>query len=147
MAWDITKLRVPDITFRTVWDEDIWPSCGALKSCRPRRVKSGPCAPQQQHAAKAQAQAQAAQCLSTSSQSPVRVGTRALIWRQVRTRLLRMHTVGTAAKAFYCLARLADNVLIRVVCLRRLTSWAIQIRAAAAVGERFRTPKNDAIIL
>ena len=35
LAWDITKLRVPDITFRTVWDEDIWPSCGALKKLPP----------------------------------------------------------------------------------------------------------------
>ena len=29
MVWDITKLRVPDITFLTVWDEDILLSCGA----------------------------------------------------------------------------------------------------------------------
>ena len=34
-ALDLAKLRAPDITFWTVWDEDILQGCGALKELTP----------------------------------------------------------------------------------------------------------------
>jgi putative acetyltransferase len=41
-ALDVSKLRSPDISFWTVWDEDVLLGCGALKELSPRHgeVKS-----------------------------------------------------------------------------------------------------------